>query len=227
MLTSISKLPVFLAFALVALSGVLHAQSEMPWTRAMCEKEKLTLPLKATNWGGDPQSALIKGIELCDYATAKRLIGSGMNVNFGAPGMRPLDVAIAFGENLVVEELLDHGADANATDKGNSSSTPLMGAAFGENSEAVRLLLAHGASVNLRDVYRATALMYAAEKGNSVIVKLLLAHGANPRLKDKFGHTARDTAITKGRRDAAEILKEAEHPSGENKGSENQSYFES
>lgn len=61
---------------------------------------------------------------------------------------------------------------------------------------AVTSLLDHGADVNAKFRYGATALFKAAERGNLEIVKLLLARGADVTVKDTFyGGTAMTWAL--------------------------------
>ena len=58
----------------------------------------------------------------------------------------------------------------------------LMTAARTGKVDAVRVLLAHGASVNAKERWKQqTALMWAAHEGNAEAVKLLLEAGANAR----------------------------------------------
>ncbi len=138
----------------------------------------------------------MKSIQVCDYQTAFQLIESGINLNFkNRSGYTPLALAVTFGQNSVIQDLLQHGADPNRSSRKNSWSTALMGTVLTSNVEGARLLLDSGANADMVDVYKATALMYAAQRGETEIVRLLLTHGANRQLSDKFGNTAMDSAI--------------------------------
>jgi hypothetical protein len=91
------------------------------------------------------------------------------------------------GDAKVLETMLTCGFDANAKD--NDGVTPLHRAAMGGRSEAVRVLLASGASVNALDgMFSATPLLWAAEGwshssqrgGDHVgVARLLLAAGSS------------------------------------------------
>ena len=54
----------------------------------------------------------------------------------------------------------------------------------------VKLLIAHGADVNQKNVRGATALMAAAGGGPLSVVEYLIEHGADVKARDKDGHTA-------------------------------------
>ena len=53
------------------------------------------------------------------------------------------------------------------------------------------------------------ALTAAASNGNTEVVKLLLLKGADPKLKDRAGRSALEMAQNNGRRETAEVLREA------------------
>ena len=65
-----------------------------------------------------------------------------------------------------------------------------MAAAFQGDLESIKLLLAHGAKVNVVDANGATALMYAVEFGRKAVIKPLLDAKADATIHDKRGYTA-------------------------------------
>jgi uncharacterized protein len=178
-------------------SSTAVAQADMPWTKVKCQVRQLD-EQQMKRWSPDtPILKLMKSIQVCDYQAALQLIDSGVDLNFeDERGHTPLALAITFGENSIIGELLTHGADPNRTSRKTSWGTALMGAALTGNLEGTRLLLENGAKPDMVNVYKSTALMYAAEGGETEIVRLLMAHGADPRLRDEFGKTARDSAIS-------------------------------
>jgi ankyrin repeat protein len=172
------------------------AQADMPWTKVKCQVHQIRYEHSHLQTPTDARSRLMKSIQTCDYQTAFQLIESGINLNFEDPsGNTPLAMAVAFGQNSIIQDLLQREADPNRTNRNVSWGTALTGTALTHNVEGARLLLERGANVDMVDVYKATALMYAAEAGETEIVRLLLAHGADPRLRDKFGKTAMESAI--------------------------------
>ncbi|KFY45887.1 hypothetical protein V494_00717 [Pseudogymnoascus sp. VKM F-4513 (FW-928)] len=97
--------------------------------------------------------------------------------------------------------LLDRGADLGRTD--NDLATPLHIAARHCNQSTVKLVLDHGAAVNMRDRWGKTPLFGAVEQLESFgfppggikrpdqdITKLLLDHGALANIRDDSGVTA-------------------------------------
>jgi len=84
--------------------------------------------------------------------------------------------------------------------------TLLMVAVEEANLPAVELLVARGASLDLRDDQGATALALAAEMGFQEAVEMLLAAGANPNLHDLSGMTPLDVADEHGAHDIAALL---------------------
>ncbi len=186
------------SLALVSLMATTtaFAQADMPWTKVKCQVQQIRYEHNHLQGGTDARSRLTKSIQICDYQTAFQIIDSGINLNFeDRSGDTPLAIAVAFGQNSIIQDLLQHGADANRTNRKISWGTVLMGTVLTSNVEGARLLLDFGADVDMVDVYKATALIYAAERGETEIVRLLLAHGANRHLRDKFGKTAMDAAI--------------------------------
>ena len=71
----------------------------------------------------------------------------------------------------------------------------LIDAVEENNIYRVRLLLEHGAEVDIQDNDGGTALILASGNGNINIVKLLLVTGADPNFKNIVGDTALDMAI--------------------------------
>ena len=97
--------------------------------------------------------------------------------------------AISGGSLETASGLLDQGADPNFRD--DSGRTLLTIAAADEYSAArTRLLLSHGASVNLAASSGDTALLVAADRYQPDTVKALLDHGADPKATDRDGNTA-------------------------------------
>ena len=110
-------------------------------------------------------------------------------------GERPLHCAL-WKEDPVppAERLLSHGADPNAPD--DVGWTPLYLSAFMGQANAVCVLVANGAAVNVLNDAGRTALHEAVRggalellAGQSRVVAVLLENGANPQAQDSEGNT--------------------------------------
>ncbi len=91
--------------------------------------------------------------------------------------------------------LLKMGADPNIPLKnvpsGPNDRTPLMTLMNNlDNVEIAKMLLNHGAQVNITDSYGHTALHYAACSGRQKNIEFLLSKGANKTIKNRKGETA-------------------------------------
>jgi ankyrin repeat protein len=74
---------------------------------------------------------------------------------------------------------------------------------------SIKLLISHGADVNLKDNKGRTALMHAAAGKFVDAIPLLLAANADLRAKDAEGKTALDLARASKNQVAVELLSEA------------------
>lgn len=74
-----------------------------------------------------------------------------------------------------------------------TGETVLMNASFRGKQETVKLLIEHGANVNLKNHLGKTALMGAIPYPE--IVRMLLKHGADVNLTDRYGETALSLAL--------------------------------
>jgi ankyrin repeat protein len=124
----------------------------------------------------------------------------------------PLQLAAERGNIRIVELLLKHGADPNASPAPNHGRTALQAAASAEepNIIIIQLLLDNEASVNAAPapVSGITALQGAAIRGHINIALVLMEQGAEvnaiPALKD--GRTAIEGAAEHGRLDMVQML---------------------
>lgn len=116
-------------------------------------------------------------------------------------GKGPMIYAAAQGSDHIVGALLGAGIDANALYRGNL--TALMWAAGHADTApassalaTVKLLIAHGAKVDLVDDRGRSALMIAAGLGHLWVVRALLDAGADPALRDKRGQSAVELTVS-------------------------------
>jgi ankyrin repeat protein len=125
----------------------------------------------------------------------------------------PLDVfdAAASGRDRGLESLLEP-EPALATAWSADGFTALHLAAFFGQEDAARILIEHGAEVNLvarHASIHVTPLHSAAAGSHSEIVKLLLEHGADPNAAQDAGFTPLHSAARNDDRDSVEALLEA------------------
>lgn len=102
--------------------------------------------------------------------------------NFEDFDANPLYYASLLGMFETIKYLLGCGIDINIT--GGAFATPLQAAASSGHTDSVRLLLDHGADVDLLNLtsYFGNALQAAAANGHEGVVNMLLDHGANANL---------------------------------------------
>lgn len=107
----------------------------------------------------------------------------------------------------MIERLIDEGHDVNAQRQTVDGETPLHVAARVGQTEAIKLLVKHGARINSRDGDGMTPLISAVtDDQNSEVVEMLLTLGASPTAQDKAGMTALDHAAFSRRNKLVELF---------------------
>jgi hypothetical protein len=95
--------------------------------------------------------------------------------------LTPLHIASGGGRLTMVQVLLTHHADVNASDE--DGWTPLHFASCFGLLKIAQLLLEHGADVNSKTCSSDTPLHFLSEKeGNLEVAQALLEHGADPSI---------------------------------------------
>lgn len=131
------------------------------------------------------------------------------NVNlYAQDGSQPLELAAYFGHDEVVDYLLKAGALVNSEQKNKEQLTPLHAATVSGNLKTVRLLIAHGAALDVSQKDKLTPLHIAAENGNTSIVRLLLFNGADQKSQSINGKTPLDFALENGHEETLRLLKQ-------------------
>jgi hypothetical protein len=152
------------------------------------------------------------------FQTADLLRHNGADFDVqGQVGANPLHAAARSGNFEVVRILIEYNpACVNA--RSVYGSTPLHWASESHkcnDGSVIRLLLEHGADINVQNEDRQTPLHWASDHGTLEVVRLLLEHGADVEVKDKHGKTALQVAAADGRRDEfVKLLRE--HGANEN-----------
>ena len=129
-------------------------------------------------------------------------------MNTADNGNLPLNLAVQVGHYKIAEALLDLGAQVNSHDVGYKS-TALHVACAKRDVETVKLLIDHGAEVNLKSINGWVPLIDASIRGRTDIVRLLLDHGADVNLQaDTSGQTAPHHACWYGHTETVQVLLE-------------------
>ncbi len=117
----------------------------------------------------------------------------------------PLHFAARRGRESVVEYLLSHGADVNATN--SERATPLHWAVLRNDDDLVALLLQHGADTEIPESYGRTPLLLVARETGAVgMARRLLDAGADVNAEDRFGDTPLGLAAWRGFDDLVDLL---------------------
>ena len=106
-----------------------------------------------------------------------------------------LNSAVYHGHSQILTILLEAGTDPNI----HGEHVPALHvAAANDNAEAAKILISHGAKINVRDtVNNDTALIYGTRDGKFRVVEYLLDAGADHSLTDKRGFTPLHIAVAR------------------------------
>ncbi|XP_056132819.1 cyclin-dependent kinase 4 inhibitor C [Lampris incognitus] len=140
-----------------------------------------------------------------DLARVLFYLQNGANVNgCNTYGRTSLQV-VKLGSPAVAEALLHAGADPNVRDPA-LSLTVTHDAARDGFADMVRVLLDHGADVNLEDDGGNLPLHVAAREGHDDVVGMLIGRTTNPGRPNAHGHTPYDLARSYGRTAATQRI---------------------
>ncbi len=110
----------------------------------------------------------------CSFDTLKFMIENGFDIDYtDNEGVGIFDEAIVLGDMEFIEYLLvEKNIDANQT-KRKSGLTPIIQAACYGNIELIKLLISHGADVNIKDSFNLSAADYARKLQRKKMQKFL------------------------------------------------------
>jgi uncharacterized protein len=153
----------------------------------------------------DPD-AFYRAALAADRQTVDDFLAAGRPADIRSSEGVPLLVGAVRGRCIeIVQHLLGHGADPNAT-CGSDGATPLCEAASLGTETILGVLLVHGADPNRVTANGQTALMLAASQGHADIVARLLSAGADTSHRDSLGMTAVEYARLFGWQEVVELL---------------------
>lgn len=106
-------------------------------------------------------------------------------------GRTRLQIACDKGKYDVAKRLIEE-EDYDVNDQDNAGNSALHEAALNGHLSIVKLLISHGANVNIQsyEMFKDTPLVDASANGHLDIVRYLLRHGADPTIPNAKGLTA-------------------------------------
>jgi ankyrin repeat protein len=149
-----------------------------------------------------PLHKIVLGFSTIDLSSILQLSTSSIDKT-DAKGKTPLAWAATRGDQVLLQTLLDHGANPNTMCvTGNS---PLLRAVRARSPGCILPLLRYGASISFKSSLGFSALHYAAYYKDDIrFIAPLLEYGADTEAKDGYGWTALSCAAE---RDKVEIAK--------------------
>lgn len=124
-----------------------------------------------------------------------------------ANGRTPLQAAVDNRANACVHLLLIRGADPDALSQLDGLA-PLHRASWNGWDGIVRMLLQHGAEVNIKSRDGSTALHYAVAAAHDDVAQLLLDYRIDAGQPDRFGETPARMADDSGHDNLARRIRE-------------------
>jgi len=139
-------------------------------------------------------------------AGAIALCAMGFTATASASDVEALYEAAGDGKATQVAALLKSGVNAN--ERTRNGSYALNAAAVENETDAIKILLDHGADPNVRNSQGDTPLICAIKYagGKAATVELLVKAGTNLDIRDNKGKTALDYAKAKGQQAAIAML---------------------
>ena len=155
------------------------------------------------------QSLLHAAIRKRNLEIVKLLLRHNVEVNrIDKSGKTPLSFAVAKGNVEIIKELLNNGAEVDG--KSSSGYTPFLVALIykeiDQRINKAKILLDHGANIDICLFHGLTALHYMAIDGKLDRVKILLEHKANINAVNVSNRTPLHYATLNSRMNVVEIL---------------------
>ncbi|PTB62151.1 ankyrin, partial [Trichoderma citrinoviride] len=161
-----------------------------------------------TKNGATPLLLASGGETASHLEVARYLIEQGAAINLDAAdesGKTALHHACGLGAiDMVVQHLLEKGADANERDYGRQA--PLLLAIEMRNEEITKLLLDHNADPHCQTPWGMNALHAACYVGSAPLAQLLLERGAAVDATDDEGWTPLHYAASFDSKECAELM---------------------
>jgi uncharacterized protein len=126
---------------------------------------------------------------------------------YSADGFTPLGLASFFGQDPIVEILIDQGANVNLPSNNSYRVAPIHSACAISNYLIVERLIKLGADVNAKQMHGVSPLHSAAHNGQTKLAELLINNGANVNAKMDDGQTPLMMAVEKNFTETADLIR--------------------
>ncbi|WP_062379438.1 ankyrin repeat domain-containing protein [Demequina pelophila] len=158
-----------------------------------------------------PDQALRAAIVRDDLDGALAALADGADVSAEVRGATPLHMAARLGRAAIAQELIDAGADVEATAWRSRGDRPLHLAAMSDSAETVEVLLEAGADIEAAgdSFFAGPPLAVAASAGSVAAVEALVAAGAELEAENIYAATALVSAAFFGQPETVRALVEA------------------
>ena len=161
--------------------------------------------------GGYYMRPLVAALAGEHFQTADLLRHNGADLDVRGRYERVPLHAAAFSGNFEVVRILIECDPTAINARAAIGSTPLLLASGGfyfKDGSVLRLLLEHGADINVQNQIGWTPLLMASFNGALEVVRLFLENGADVEAKTNDGKTALQVAAEEGHEEVVELLRE-------------------
>ena len=200
-----------------------HGKTELHWA---AETDDIDAAKRLLDAGADIEAKTAWGATPLDWAATMGSAGVGdLLIARGASGFT-LIVAAGLGRLDEVKSIVTSGVDLIAHRRRGAPESPnddwpadsahilrdvlsdaMYAAARNGHTQVVEYLLDHGAAIDAKGVFGATALHWAAINGHRNVVELLVRRGASLEIRDaRFNSTPEGWALEGGRIELAKLL---------------------
>ena len=156
------------------------------------------------------RTALMSACETGHIEAIHVLLKAGSDTNIATvDGVTCLMCAVdKLCSNKVLQAIIDHGADVNATNKNNFSA--LTVACKKGHIDAIHVLLKAGSDTNIAVVNGQTCLMHAVDRHcGEEVLQAIIDHGADVNATETYNRTALMSACETGHIEAIHVLLKA------------------
>ena len=200
-----------------------HGKTELHWA---AETDDIDAAKRLLDAGADIEAKTVWGATPLDWAATMGSAGVGDLLIARGASRFTLVVAAGLGRLDEVKSIVTSGVDLIAHRRRGAPESPnddwpadsahilrdvlsdaMYAAARNGHTQVVEYLLDHGAAIDAKGVFGATALHWAAINGHRDVVELLVTRGASLEIRDaRFNSTPEGWALEGGHIELAKFL---------------------